>query len=53
MPKLLRIKKLCFRKRVEKRPKKFIDLLNLEENKVEKKPYKYLIFNALRGLTAS
>ena len=53
MSKLLSIKKLCFRKRVEKRPKKFIDLLNLEENKGEQKPYKYLIFNALQGLTTS
>ena len=53
MSKLLKIKKLCFRKRVEKRPKKFIDLLNLEENKGEQKPYKYLTFNALQGLTAS
>ena len=53
MPKLLRIKKLCFRKRVEKHPKKFFDLLNLEGNKGEQKPYKYLTFNALRGLTTS
>ncbi len=53
MSKLLKIKKLCFRKGVEKCPKKFIDLLNLEENKGEQKPYKYLAFNALRGLTAS
>ena len=53
MSKLLRIKKLCFRKRVEKRPKKFIDLLNLEENKGEQKPYKYLTFNVLRSVTTS
>ena len=53
MSKLLKIKKLCFRKRVVKRPKKFIDLLNLEENKVEQNRYKYLILNDLQGLTAS
>lgn len=53
MSKLLKIKKLCFRKRVEKCPKKFIDLLNLEEDKGEQKPYKYLTFNSLQGLTSS
>ena len=53
MPKLLKNNVLCFRKKGKKCPKKFIDLLNLEENKVGQNRYKYLILNDLQSLTAS
>ena len=48
MSKLLKIKALCLRNWAKKHPKKFLDLLNLDENKGEQKPYKYLTINVLR-----